>query len=128
VGEYLSAQLLLASAVSLSNGVAANVLSLALTAGDWDVSGVVAYHSATGTTIPSDVKQGFSTTSATMGAQGTYTYDYIGLAITDDPFYLTPTDRIQVPPGGATIYLVSQADFTVSTLTAYGNLRARRAR
>lgn len=129
VGEYVSANLASGSAISLSTGVVANITNISLTAGDWDLSGVVLYHSASGTTIPADVKQGISTTSATMGAQGNFSYDYIGIALsaTDDPAYTTPVVRVSIS-ATTTVYLVCDSDFSVSTLTAYGFVRARRVR
>src|SRR5580698_943592 len=39
IGEYLSTSVASASAILLSNGVATSVISLPLTAGDWDVWG-----------------------------------------------------------------------------------------
>jgi len=115
--------------VNLTTGTRANACAIFLGPGTYDVSGIAAYHSASGTTVPADVKQGFSLVSATFGNLGTWTYDYIGLALsaTDDPAYPTPTDRILVPAGGAVLYLVVMSDFSVSTLTAYGQLRAMRA-
>lgn len=117
------------SATTLSNGVINNIGAIQLTAGDWDVSGVVAYHSASGTTIPADVKQGISTTSATLGALGTFSYDYIAVALAaaDDPVYPTPVVRISIA-ATTTVYLIGMSDFTVSTLIAYGQMRARRVR
>lgn len=114
--------------VNLTSTVNANVCALALGAGTYDVSGVALYHSASGTTVPADVKQGFSLVSATFGALGTWSYDYIGLALsaTDDPAYTTPVDRILIPPGGGILYMVVKSDFSVSTLTGYGQLRVTR--
>jgi len=115
------------SSVTLSTGVAVNAAAISLTAGDWDVFGIAAFHSASGTTVPNDVKQGISSTSATLGAIGTYSYDYVAVAITDDPFYVAPVTRISIS-STTTIYLVVMSDFSVSTLTTYGFIRARRMR
>ena len=127
VGEYQEVAVLVGAAVSLSTGVVANVASMSLTAGDWDLNGIVSYHSATGTTAPNDVLQGISTTSATVGAQGTFSYDYVAVAITDDPSYVAPVVRVNIA-ATTTVYLVTKSDFAVSTLTAYGFMRARRIR
>lgn len=116
------------SSANLSTGAAKNIHTMFLQPGTYDASGVALYHSASGTTVPADVKQGFSLVSATFGALGTWSYDYVGIALaaTDDPAYVTPVDRILVPAGGAVLYLIAQSDFSVSTLTAYGQLRATR--
>lgn len=127
VGEYQSSTVLVGAAVALTTGTPANVTSITLSAGDWDVSGVVAYHSASGTTVPNDVLQGFNTTSATVPALGAFSYDYVAVAITDDPAYPTPVVRFSLA-AATTVYLVTKADFSVSTLVAYGFMRARRVR
>lgn len=127
IGEYQSSTVLVGAAVALTTGTPANVTSITLTAGDWDVNGVVAYHSASGTTVPNDVEQGFNTTSATIGSVGTFSYDYVAVAITDDPVYPTPVVRFSLA-ATTTVYLVTKADFAVSTLVAYGFMRARRVR
>ena len=124
VGEYLSASLAQGSAVALTTGVAANVVSLSLTPGLWEVSGLVAYHN-NATTVMSDAEQGTSVTSATLGPLGSYTYDLVGLASAEDLFYVTPTQKINVSVT-TTVYLVSKVDFTVSTAAAYGFIQAWR--
>ena len=128
VGEYQSSTVLVGAAVSLTTGTAANITSLTLTAGDWDLDGIAQYHSASGTTVPNDVLQGFNTVSATTPtAPGSFSYDYIAVAITDDPAYVTPVVRFSLA-ATTTVYLVTKADFAVSTLVAYGFMRARRVR
>ena len=64
VGELLSASAA-NNAVSLTNDVAANAVSLSLTAGDWDVSGVVLFQTAGSTTVTQFVAA-ISTVSATF--------------------------------------------------------------
>lgn len=125
LGEILSASVAVGSAVSLTTSTPANVTSLALTQGTWDVSGVVAYHGGSGT-VPEWVAQGLNTTSATLGAVGSYALDYLAVVIPTDPGCVTPVVRIVVPAGGVTIYLVAESSFTVSTLAAYGFVRAAR--
>lgn len=128
VGEYVSATVSVGSAVSLSNNVTANVTSMSLSAGDWDVGGLVSFSPGAGTAM-TGVFAAISTISAT--------------------FLPTPGGGIaQVNPGGTvgwvntlvtgqvridvstttTVYLVAEASFSGGTLAAYGFISARRAR
>lgn len=125
IGEYKESAVAVGSAVALTTGVAANVTSLTLEPGDWDVSGVVLYHGGAGT-VPNDVLQGISQTSATVPGAGDYSYDAVGIAVgAEDWAYRTPTVRVFVQ-ATTTVYLVSRSDFSVSTLAVYGRIRARR--
>jgi hypothetical protein len=64
IGEFFTAS---ATAVSLTSGAMANVTSISLTAGDWDVSGVVEFNPA-GTTGIAYMYAGISTVSAGLGS------------------------------------------------------------
>lgn len=129
VGEYISSTVLIGSAVALSSGVAANITSISLTAGDWDVSGSVWTSPAGGTTSTLTIG-GISTTSATQptfGTPGGSSYINIstgagaGLGLG-----IAPT-RISIA-STTTVYLVTTITFAVSTMSAYGGIAARRAR
>ena len=117
-----------ASAVALTTNVTANVTSISLTAGDWDVTGIVQYTPAATTSI-TQLTQGSSSTSATLGAQGTFSKFVTAANILTavDPAWALPTVRFSLTTT-TTIYLVANATFTVSTLAAYGVIRARRVR
>lgn len=129
LGEYLEnalANLITPGAlVTLSDGVAGNIKSLALTAGDWDVSGfmVVNRNGATGNGI-----QGvFSATSAAFDSHSGYadTSDFTTLnALTTS---VIPTRRFSLA-STTTIYLIGQADFSSGTVSAAGQISARRVR
>lgn len=113
--------------VSLTTITPANVSSVSLTAGDWDVQGTVMYTPAGSTTATTFVS-GISTTSATLGANGTFsaqvaTYTAGG----GQPSITSPTVRISIA-STTTVYLIADANFSVSTCTASGFLRARRIR
>lgn len=129
VGEYITATIATGASISLSTGTTATVTSISLTAGDWDVSGVVDYTFGA-TTNYTNLVQGISTTAATLGSQDTFT-DYETAATvptaTADASWNTPLTRISIA-STTTVYLVSQATFTISTLKAYGTIRARRIR
>lgn len=125
VGEFTSSTVA-TPGTSLSTGTTANVTSMTLTAGDWDVTGVVDYV-ANAATIVTALRQGSSSTSATLGAQDTFSTDDIGATVGSDPANVIPTTRFSLA-GSTTVYLVAKADFSVNTLSGYGTLRARRAR
>lgn len=127
VGEYLSSSIGSGSAVSLTNNVAANVTSLSLSAGDWEVRGNVGYV-AGGSTNVVYAAAGVHTTSATLPGphQGGVT-QWFGNINGVGPTLPTGTRRISLA-SSATLYLVTVSAFTVSTNAAYGLLEARRIR
>lgn len=129
IGEYISSTIATGSSVTLSTGVAANVTSISLTAGDWDVTGVVDFTFGA-TTSYTNIIGSISQTSATLGGQD-QGFDYETSAIVPtagaDISWVMPTVRISLS-GTVTIFLVAQGTFTVSTLKVYGTLRARRMR
>lgn len=128
VGEQVESIVVAGSAVSLTTGTTTNITSISLTSGDWEVYGIVAYHGS-GTTLINDVTQGSSSTSATVGALGTYESDYLQItpATSPDSIYTAPHHRYSLA-ATTTIYLVALPHFTVSTLTGYGVISARRVR
>jgi hypothetical protein len=126
VGEFPSPTNL--ANISLSNGGAANVSSVSLTAGDWDVQCDALFTPAATTTVTS-YGTGVSTTSATYGAAGTYTA-LMGASWTGSlgtPAIATPVVRVSLA-STTTVYCVASATFGTSTMTASGYLRARRSR
>lgn len=131
IGEYLSASVASASAVSLTTATPADVTSLTLTPGEWDVSGEVGFTLGATTSITLLVA-GIATTSATIGAMGTYAQWATAANVptaANDNVISTPVVRIAVAAGSTqTVYLEANAVFTVSTAKAYGNIRARRVR
>lgn len=122
VGEYLTANVPIGSAVTLTTATAADAVTLVLTEGDWDVRGLIAY---TGGGAVTGANAWLSETSATdPGAPngGAYFSQDGGIAATS-----VGTMRLGVPIGGATVYLSTIADFAGS-LSAYGFVGARRMR
>jgi hypothetical protein len=130
IGEYISSTVLIGAEVTLTNATPANVTSISLTAGDWDVSGQVSFDPA-GTTQGTVFAGGINTVSATLptapgagayflntdvpGTAGTANYGPVGVV------------RISISTT-TTVYLVAQSNFTVSTMKAYGFIGARRSR
>lgn len=127
VGEFSSSTVLTGSAVSLTSGVTANVTSLSLTAGDWDVSGVVAFKPAASTSFLISTS-GIATTSGLFGALGSFTQQPTPATVPAGDFYSNaPMTRISIA-ATTTVYLLGYANFSVSTCSAYGFLQARRVR
>lgn len=129
VGEVITSTIAVGSAISLTTGVTANVTSISLTAGDWDVSGVVLMDSGATTNV-TRVSAGTSSTSATADVtKGYHSHIHSGYVPGGGQFRSMPlnTSRFSLS-GTTTIYLVALANFTVSTCIAYGTISARRVR
>jgi hypothetical protein len=132
VGEYVVSNINRdTSAVSLTNDVEANMTSISLTAGDWDVTGNVVFSAGGGTTI-SQLRAGINTTSATFPAftgngDGAFVLSNAPYATSGSNWLPVGTRRISVS-ATTTVYMVVEAFFSVSTMTAAGCLRARRIR
>ena len=130
VGEYVSAAITSASPTSLSNNTVTNLTSISLTAGDWDVWGNVGFLPAATTNYTSLI--GFiSSTSASIisgeqrctvssGTSGVVTGgNEVSFCVPGRRFSLSTTTNI---------YLEVNPFFTVSTMTGYGSIYARRRR
>lgn len=123
VGEYVDNT---GTGVALTSGVSANITSISLTAGDWDVSGTLQTVPAGATTTQS-ITVGISTTSATLGAFSTLTQ--ISSAIPAGSGSATPTPIVRLSLASTTtVYLVGNVAFAVSTMSSNGFIRARRIR
>lgn len=122
VGEYLTAN----AGVSLTTATPANLTSLSLTAGDWDLWAITQFGGA-GTTVTSDVWASLGTTSATMNSTNGQHGRWRGGGTTDLMFPMAFGLRVS-PASTTTYYLTGQASFTTSTFGANGFLGARRAR
>ena len=135
IGEFITATVPVGSAVALTTAVTANVTSISLTAGDWDVSAVVD-HNIGLTTSLTQINSGISLVSATLPAQtgggglGTdplATLSYAAMVPGAGIVQSAPLVRITLT-ATTTVYLVAQDTFTLSTISAYGTIRARRVR
>ena len=132
VGEYKVASVLIASAISLTTNTEADVTSLSLTAGDWDVWGSVIYV-PTSTTVFARVISWINNSAATFPAgdlanrvilQG---FPSATWGANPNTGYAIPSQRFSLS-GTASVYLSAFATFSVSTCTAYGYIHARRVR
>ncbi|CAB3731305.1 hypothetical protein [Paraburkholderia rhynchosiae] len=123
IGEYVPAS---ATSVAITTAVSTNITSISLTAGDWDVSGVMQVSPAGGTIVGGE-SVSISTTSATLGGLGSTTFIGATKATGQADIVPTPVVRISIP-STTTVYLVGNVSYTTSTLTVSGLIRARRVR
>jgi hypothetical protein len=120
VGEYIFQQVASGAAVGLTTTDVADVASIALTAGDWDVWALIAFSA-----LPtSNARAWINSTSATdPGAPNNGAYLSVGNQTVAAPVGM---ERVSLN-APATLYLSTVATFTGS-LSAFGFLGARRAR
>jgi hypothetical protein len=129
VGEIITSTIVLGSAVSLTAGSPANVTSISLTAGDWDVSAGIGFIPATTTSVTQYIAS-CSASSATLDTVPGRFFSFNLAAYVpgaSQQNYAVPTSRFSLN-ATTTVYLVAQSNFTVSTMGAFGIIRARRAR
>lgn len=116
------------NSVNLVTTAAKDYLGISLTAGEWDVSGVITYLGTASTTI-SYMVSGSGSVSATYGGMGSYIqYGFtsgstLGAALVQQ--FSVPTTRYRLS-STSIIYCIAAGSFAVSTEAAYGQCRATR--
>ena len=135
VGEFVTATVAAGGAVALTTAVAANVTSISLTAGDWDVNGQVD-HLIAATTSLTQLNASMSLTTAALspqaggaglGTDATATASFAAMVPTANITQGLVMTRLSVS-ATTTVFLVAQDTFTLSTISAFGTIRARRVR
>jgi hypothetical protein len=129
VGEFISATVLAGSAISNTTATAANVTSISLIAGDWQVYGNVVF-APNAATVPTVLGCWISVTSATVPTapnEGAEFFQQLPFTTGVTQFFPCGQKRISVS-GPTTVFLSSFATFTVNTMQSYGFIGARRAR
>lgn len=125
VGYVLSSLVPTGSAVTLTSTVTANVTTLTLTPGTWNLSGSVNVNEGVATVTATVA--GISTAGAVMPTDGSEVYS--GALVTG----VTAIDGITIPikqvtvTANTTASLVVKQTFSVGTETAFGQLKAERA-
>lgn len=133
VGQYIESVIASGSAVSLTSTTPANMTSISLTAGDWDVDCVFQFTGA-GTTTVTYLIGSISTTSATLDSTAGRRSSLQENAATAFNNIADAIITVAIPPlrfslsGTTTLYAVAQALFGTSTCSVFGILRARRVR
>jgi hypothetical protein len=141
VGELIRSTVAQGAAVALGTNVASNVTSIQLTAGEWDITGVIDWLFA-GTTAYTALTAAVSIVSATVPPQPGQTVNGVVLDPDSEESLNVPSNapgagsfgtgvgpvRVVVPnsESPATVFLVALATFTVAALSAFGTIRARR--
>ena len=132
IGEHISGNLASGSATSLTSVTAKTITSISLTAGDWEVAGWIVFLPAI-TTNSIQFNASISLTNNTLDIANdrinAITYDgTAGVVLGGNSCRVyTGSTRVSLS-ATTTVYLVGLAQFTVSTLTAYGHIKARRVR
>lgn len=130
IGEILESTIVTGSAVGLTSGASANITSLLLTPGEWDVYGMVVTKPAAGTTT-SIVQSAISTTTGTLPGTGNASLPqavHTGAVAANGIYSLFTGMGRQLISSNTTVYLVANVTFAVSTMAAFGWIRARRVR
>jgi hypothetical protein len=129
VGEVVTSSIAIGSATSLTSGTAKTITSITLTAGDWMISGNIGFIAASGT-LPTILTSSISTTTNTQATSpngGGFTQFQLAFAATSTNVLPIAPTRFNIT-STTTYFLVATATFTVSTLTGYGSITARRFR
>lgn len=130
VGEYLEVDVASGSPVALTTNTAKTIASLALTAGDWDVEASCFLLPAASTSV-SRSQAGISSVTDSASFVNNSAHQIISSAAQVPGNVATSCRagpvRISIS-GTTTYYLVAFSTFTVSTMSAYGHMSARRAR
>lgn len=140
VGEQLTTTVAAGSAVSLTTATAANVATLSLTPGTWEIVGACD-HTWAGTTA-TVIVCGISGTTATQptqagGAVGNVTLGTEPLTTLTATFGTTLTGRYDARVGpvravvvtaATNVFLVATSTFSAGTVAAFGTVRAVRVR
>lgn len=123
IGEQIRATVAKASHVSTPSTNQVNVTSISLTAGIWDVTGIIQFD---GITTGTQLNTSISTTSGTNGTAGDNLVEVQCFSqTTSDQGITIPPYRITLSTT-TTVYLVAQAIYTVGTGNAYGRISATR--
>lgn len=129
VGEIISGARASGSPLSLSTGTAADIATLSLTAGDWDISGTI-YFNVGGTTTVTEMVSGISATinsvDTTAGMWGVNIFN--GLVLGARTYGISFGPAPISLAGSATYHCVAESIFGISTMSAWGACLARRVR
>lgn len=126
VGEIIEST---TGTVSLTTTVSANIGSISLTAGDWDVWAVAEYKSSSGTSVITNLTAGIGTTSAVLPSDPNGgAFFKLNLTFTTGASQCIPVGMKRLSLASTTtVYLVTASTFT-SVCDAYGYIGARRRR
>jgi hypothetical protein len=125
VGEYLTA-----TVNSPGNGIGSNIWSnvtaLALTAGDWDVSGIISFNPSGGP-VYTWIAGSVSTTPANANPVAGTGFFLVGGLSSGLQTMQAGCGRVSLA-AAQSIYLVANCNYTGGSISIYGSIQARRVR
>lgn len=124
IGEFVSSEVASGSAVSLTTATAADVTSISLTAGDWDVRGHITINASVTFTVANGWTSTTSATSPSSPNNGSYVGNQATGALLSSP---TGVQRLSIN-STTTVFLSALAFFSSGTCVAWGGIYARRVR
>lgn len=129
IGEYVEAVVNIGTPTALTTAVPLSLVSISLTAGDWDICFEANYSTAATTSVTALLTSISTTTNTLNQTAGNVGYwgsgaTVPGVSNMSAPYPLT---RMSLSTT-TTVFGVVDAVFTASTLSAWGKLRARRVR
>lgn len=129
VGEYIESVIPVGSPISVVTGTAKTITSISITAGDWDID-VIGYFIPAATTAVQFLTSGWSLTTNTLDTTaGRFNQNGYSSLVTGGPYMCSPVPPARLSISSTTtVFMIGQANFTVSTMTAWGIIRARRVR
>lgn len=126
VGQYVTAS---NTGVALTTGVVANITSISLTAGDWEITGWVSVTTGAGATLTQIT--GVATTVSSSSVTPIETGNLLSLLVTypasQSQSLPIPATRLSIA-STTTVFLNVFTTFGAGTNTAGGQIRARRVR
>lgn len=129
IGEYIESVIPATGAISLATGVSKNVTSINLPIGSWDVNAICYHLPAAATSVTRYVAEISPTSSTITGVAGRFS-DFSQAAFVSGGNTFNnaiPPYRFNVVVSSTPVYMVALDFFTISTMSAYGLLRATRA-
>ena len=131
LGEFTSSVVLSNVSVTLTTNTLATITTISLSAGDWEVSGWIAFNPAIGTSITNLYGEIVATGSLSIDSTNHPQFNLQTPAfvpgLNKQMVSALSTHRVTVAVS-ATVYLQSSAIFTVAGLTTFGYIQAVRFR
>lgn len=130
LGEFISSTVLVGAAVNVPSATVTNITSIALTAGDWDVTVGAGFTGNSLTQVNLLAASIHTTNNALSNLPGSQIQEpFASQAIFNTQDYMAAVGPRRFSlSGNTTIYFNAFLNFTVSTAAAYGIIRARRIR
>jgi hypothetical protein len=131
LGEFVQTLVVSGSAVSMTTATATNILSVSLSAGDWDCMGNLNFLTTSATmvvTSPQEADIGLTSPPA-MVTDGSEEWYAIALTTATSKFSIAlPRKRVNVTSSSTSVFLTGEATFSAGTTKGYGQLSCRRVR